>query len=191
MQTAFLKAAIPEPFVILGKRLRPFSLGHELLLQRFENGFAIGSDRMPTIDDLVFAVWICSQPYEDAIRSIQSPLMGLRLRLWGWRIGKADLMDKFDLMLSYITEACQRPEVWSKESAGSTGREMGTPSIQFLIMSATRNGWSYRESMDMSYPLAVWLMSAEAERENRLEIVNDRERALMKAAEGMEAKLGS
>lgn len=182
MNAAFLQAAIPEPFTILGKRLHPFSLGHELILQRFENGFAVESKTLPKLDDLCFAVWICSKSYEEALRSLESRLTPMRLRFWGWRCGSAKLEEKFMLMLDYAAKAAEMPEIWLQDS--HSGRQPGTPWVQTLIACASRQGFSYKEAMDMPYALVLWLFFGEAEKEKKVELFNDHDRKMKSLVNG-------
>ena len=84
MGADFYMAAIPEPVVILGIRLRSFSLGHLLLLNRFDNAF--GTGKTATIGDLVQAIVICSQSYEDALADLDSPTLPDHVAKWQKKI---------------------------------------------------------------------------------------------------------
>jgi hypothetical protein len=81
---AYHAAALPEPFTILGLRLKPYSLGHHLLLHRIESPFVSGVT--PTYDDLALAVLICSQRFSDAWAMITSPLIRPILRWFEWKV---------------------------------------------------------------------------------------------------------
>lgn len=179
---AYLQAAIPEPFTILGRKLKPYSVGHELILQRFKNGFAIDSEMPPDLDDLAFAIWICSQSHAEALASLHSRWTPFRFRMWGWSKKGKRLDDKFHLMLEYMTQAMQRPEAWSKGDVSS--KEPGTPWIQILIACLMRQGMSYKEALEAPYALALWFFYSEAERESRVELVTQHQRELWRAANG-------
>ena len=90
MERDYHAAALPEPFTILGQRLTPFSLGHLLLLRRFDNAFVIPGG-VPTIDDLAFAVFVCSQTFEEATEAIAEPDVHKRIEEWGRNLGHFDL----------------------------------------------------------------------------------------------------
>ena len=66
----FYQAAVPDGWQILGVRLKPLSLGHLILLHRYESAFVVGG--IPTEADLVLSVLICSRTYEDAIDLVES-----------------------------------------------------------------------------------------------------------------------
>ena len=55
----YLHSIIPEPVTILGQDLRPFSLGHYLLLQRLECAF-VCEDKEPLLGDLLWGCWFAA-----------------------------------------------------------------------------------------------------------------------------------
>jgi len=55
-------AAFPEPWQVLGLRLRPFSLGHYLKLRRLGCAFVADDTQRATIGDLLLGVIVCSMP---------------------------------------------------------------------------------------------------------------------------------
>lgn len=80
MNKAFYLAAIPEPVTLLGLKLRPFSLGHNLLLHRIESGFVCGGSI--GFDDLAASVFICAQTYQSALNSFQDSDRPAFMRTW-------------------------------------------------------------------------------------------------------------
>lgn len=88
MTEAFYLAAIQDAWEILGVKLRPFSLGHVILLHRIESPFLVGwkAESQPTFDDLAVAVLICSCTYEEALEIIEGPALPSILRTWADRI---------------------------------------------------------------------------------------------------------
>ena len=92
----FIESAIPADTVLLGKRLKPLTLGHLLLLERF--------DALPVEDpdSLVFAVLVCSHDYDELLPLIGGRFTGLAIRVWRWRQGEIDWPEKFKLWQEYI-----------------------------------------------------------------------------------------
>ena len=58
-------AALPEPYRILGLKLRPFSLGHYVILSRHGSAFVAEQEGRATREDLIFAVLVCSMSFEE------------------------------------------------------------------------------------------------------------------------------
>src|SRR4051794_3578091 len=109
----YVNATIPDPYTILGLRLRPFSLGHYFLFRRFNCAF--GSDNPEGkggIDDLLLALCICSRTYDEFLEFIQD---GSQFQKWTARWGKAvvkqikrerdfNMFEKFLLFKRYMNE---------------------------------------------------------------------------------------
>ncbi len=62
---SIFRATQPEPYRILGLRLKPFSLGHFLILSRHGCSFVAPGAATATRQDLVFACLICSMDYDE------------------------------------------------------------------------------------------------------------------------------
>lgn len=84
MTEPFYLAAIPDAWEILGVRLRPFSLGHVILLHRIESPFIRGWDATnpPNFDDLALAVLLCSESYEVGLEILENPNLPKILHHW-------------------------------------------------------------------------------------------------------------
>lgn len=80
--SAYDKAAVPEPFRVLGETLCGYTLGHHLLLNLIQSPFISGG--IPSYDDLALAVVICSRPYKEAKAFIHSPVLAHALRYFQW-----------------------------------------------------------------------------------------------------------
>src|SRR5688572_30214618 len=91
---AFNKAADPGPHQVLGLELLPFSIGHFILLQKHGSVFVSQDGGEPEISDLLLTVLICSQTYEEAKKSLRSIWLFWRMRFWGWRCRKRNVLDE-------------------------------------------------------------------------------------------------
>lgn len=180
MKSAFLKAAIPEPFTILGKRLLPFSLGHELLLQRFDSPFALESKETPILADLFTAVWICSHDFDTAVARFWLQETQDEMAAWGEELGAFDPFAKVKLLSDYIAQSTKEPDFWRGE--GSNGKPPGAPWIQTLILANMKLGYSRTEALALPYSLAEWNFAWEAEQVGAVNIWTDRDYALQEAA---------
>src|SRR2546426_11127910 len=84
------RAALPAPAIVLGLRLRPFSLGHYLWLEREQISDLQISNLKSAIESLPAAVLICSQSWTQLTRVPGfDPLLSLKMWLWGRAIRKA------------------------------------------------------------------------------------------------------
>lgn len=83
--TSYYHARLPEPTTILGLKLRPFSLGHLLLLHRI-NSYFVGDDENLTYEDLALSVLICSQRYAEAVAIFDDPDLKRFMARWAARL---------------------------------------------------------------------------------------------------------
>jgi len=139
----YLTAAIPEAVQVFGVLLRPFSLGHHLILSRFESPVISGGEA--GIDDVLFAVWVCGHRYEDAIESFASGRIWRELKRWkrvmrrrqwwGLRpLTLAQFMKSSQLFSEYVAAACKSPNLHS----GDKGASVGSPTMQVLRVTLQR-----------------------------------------------------
>jgi len=178
---AYVQAAIPEPYRVLGKRLKPFCLGHQLLLERFGCSFASGGPH--GFADLILGVFICSQTYEQALESLNSRWVLLRVKLWGlfWR--RFDYIEKIKLFDLYVSEAKQQPQFWIERE----GRESNIPFNQFLKSKLMQElGMGESEALNTPYQSAIWNFCTWLESEGAIRLFSERDIALIEAAKRTE-----
>src|ERR1700751_2816398 len=89
------KAAAPAPAIVLGLLLRPYSIGHELMLWRFKNPLAESRPCSP--EQLAQAVWICSSTWNENRKDFLDPCRSLKLGIW-------KLRRKFGQRISIVSE---------------------------------------------------------------------------------------
>jgi len=183
------RAANPAPYRILGLIMRPFSLGHALLLtQEAEKD-------MPMEVALAAAVWICSSSW----RENRSPgfWAGIKMELWKRRCRRA----RFDYELQ--RQAFERyvaagslyfplsDIIVTRPTAGD-GLPSGAPFLlrlqQFLMM---KLGLSEEAAWDYPYGLAKMRLACHLESEGAVNIKSESEEAFDLAAEQERNKGGS
>src|SRR5688572_1727774 len=152
----FYKAAIPEPFTILKLRLRPYSLGHIILLHRVESSFVTGITPSPAelLTDLITSVFICSQTYEEAIRALDNPKLPKFMRRWERRLGRFDLSIKAKEFVEYIQAHSASPLF--KVEEGKT-RPNACPLVQSVKISLLcETNLTETEILNRSWSLCLW-----------------------------------
>lgn len=126
MQDAYWKAFLAEPVTVLGVQLRPFSLGHSLLLDVYESPFCKGG--AVTLTELVFAVWICSRKFQDAIDDIHKDQFDKECRRWGRKCRRADFNREMEVFDQYVSEHSQCPRRWD-----TPGKKSGGPRVPWQL----------------------------------------------------------
>lgn len=165
----FYLAAVPEPRTILGLRLRPFSLGHVLLLHRVKSAFLVPSEGAPSYSDLAISVLICAQTYEENLATFNDPTLPDFMRKWHDRITGADsiwcrlglrnvshidLSQKCAEFADYIRAGSKVPDY---DFNPGDFQEMACPSVEIIKVTLMRDmHFSEREIMDRPWALCLW-----------------------------------
>jgi hypothetical protein len=172
---AFSRAAIPEPYRILGKKILPFKLGHEILFQRFDIAYSVENPSEPGFSDLVMGVLICSSKPEQFIESMKSRLFPLKMWLWGKICGRFDMFEKFRLFTDYMNEGRDIPQLWPN----GEGEKIQKTSMAETLYSSLRvkNGLSHDEAMNTELWPLIRALVADAELNGKVDIkkVDDKE----------------
>lgn len=165
MGVDFYTAAIPEPVAVLGVRLRPFSLGHVLLLNRFGNAF--GTGEKPALDDLIQAVVICSQDFSAALEDMDNPDLPAHVARWQRKLAPRNWFGLrraglgFDPrraiadFAAYVTAGSSFPLFFVNHER--QGDAIPIPLVQSVkVALQSKMGFSEAEILDRPWGLCLW-----------------------------------
>lgn len=187
MDAAYLKAAVPEPFTVLGKKLKPFCLGHELIFQRFGNKFSVESAESASLFDLLTSVHICSQPYSKDV-SLDEFSIPFRVKLYARLFGQKYITRAANLFAAYIESHTRIPDFYIKGKPSA--ESIGTPTLQSVKVSLMANlGLSEMEALNTPFSLAFWNHLSWLEAQGTIQIIDDAERARIATAKANEARI--
>jgi len=140
----YLTAAIPDAIRVFGILLRPFSIGHHLILSRFKSPIIDGGAAEP--DDVLFAVWVCGHTYEDAIEKLATGEVEREMKRWQRAMNRwqwfglnpmlfSEYVAKVKLLRDHVEAACRIPNLFTdgKDS------DIGSPTIQVLRVTLQRD----------------------------------------------------
>jgi hypothetical protein len=166
----FFQAAIPEPVTLLGQQLHPFSIGHWILLERFDCSYITGG--AATIPDLMLGVLICCNRYEEFISLARNESIFQLTKKWTKRIGNFDFPEKSKSFSGYIDDSIKNlPKYWVEEKKSGTPRKAGAPYIQTLrAFLLSKTSLSNADIMNQPFALSVWDMTTVLELEGALRI---------------------
>ncbi len=173
----------PQP-TIIGVRMRPFSLGHKMLLARIGSAFVTRA-MFPTFDDLISTTCICAHTWEENQKLLRSKWrQRITLRVWGTFAGRFDVPGAVVALWRYVNVGMSYPVDIDPPKQGE-GRELCAPSSARLLLFLRRSGFSETEAMNLPLPFAHWLDAAGAEEDGKLNLVSRRTMALIAAAREM------
>jgi len=179
------QAAMPVPRVVLGLLLRPYSIGHELLIQADSSDFAKPETA------LISLVWICSNSWKENTRNRLDPLMSLKLWLWRRRCGRRDFKKELEKFQAYREEgSLEFPLSELIETDGRRrGRATGAPFLlklqQFVCFHFKL---SESEAWDYPFGMAKMHWSCMAEEEGGIKIRNEHDESFEAYIEEQERK---
>ena len=192
-EAALAQAALPAPVVILHLMMRPYSLGHELLLHRRSNPFVeksneefIALDDETQIRAIIEAVDICSMTWEQNAFKPTTWLQQFRYHnayaKWNRRLIEADMYEAMIQFRNYqsLGKLAFEAELPTANTNGSV-RYIGAPEILRLYQFVSKNvpsvDWTGESAWDYPYGLARMQFQCHAEAEGMLEIYNWRQKA--------------
>lgn len=185
MNAAYFSAAIPEPFQIIGLRLKPLSLGRYRLLKRFDVAFVSDSEQKATPADLILGVLICAHRCDEFLQWISAPGFRKEVGKWGarvcsqnfdgliplkrgwrfWRKPKGfNIIEKLQLFNRYISSHSYAPKYWDTDS-GSSGASGAHWAQSIEVTLRAELGWSEEEinEQPLSKALADYFKYAESQ----------------------------
>lgn len=170
MDKDFLASRISPAPRILGLKLRPFSLGHWLILQRADSPFVSGST--PEVVDVIFAVLVCSLTFEEAASALDSEEFGKQIVRWVKTLRKLNFIDKLHEFQRYWFYGNQIPSYsTTKEEMGEWS---GTPWPQRLkIVLMSELGFSESDVLNRPLRMCWWDYLCFEERRGNVTVLSE------------------
>jgi hypothetical protein len=131
MDPAFDQVEAPRRFRILGLELQPLTIGHRRLLAREKCAFLSG-DRA-SIEDLMLAVFVCSQPWAEAERRMHSHFFGLFIWVWSQFLRRTVLSIEYEKFSKYFNAGHARPEFQCKGESSQSSSPYELRSMALLM----------------------------------------------------------
>jgi hypothetical protein len=163
--TSYVKAAIPDRYIIFGVTLRPLSLGHIVLMKRLGCGFAEDEEETKiSIMDLLIAVAICCRRYQEFIDWYNDDEARTKwLKKWFNAINKEanksnsySIINKMSLFNMYRREGIDIPAFIDENEDKESVKESGAHWIQNVITTlVTENRYNDVEIYDIPVSKAL------------------------------------
>ena len=177
---AFSEAVLPRPRRILKLPLRPYSIGHEILLLRHGNPLLLPFEqftalhRSAQIDAVTLAALVCSKSWKE------NQGRDWTVRIWQRLIRNEDFALAIADFRTYRAEGTTCPPFPEIDTSDKPGRPMGAPILSGLITFVSSHGIWDGPTMDCPFGFALWCYYAEAESSGSCKISNSTEMLLDK-----------
>jgi|GEM_PF-4011282 len=167
MQQTFASAVVqPNPVRCIGVPLKPFSLGHLLLLRQMESAFVIGG--RCSYPDFIATAFICVHSWEENLRLLRQPFRRwLFCKVWSLLAGQFNVPIQVQVLAHHINAARETPE----QKSGKPGctrylhSEWETRIYKFL----RSIGCEHVEALDMPLAVANALFISQLEEDEKAE----------------------
>lgn len=188
----YVRASIPDPYRILGVRLRPFCLGAYFLMQRFDVAFASDDvDRIGGIPDLLLSLAICSRTYEEFLEFVEDE-KGFKkwCNKWGKEIKKQmkrdktfNMFHKFMSFEKYMKDGIVIPKYFEGDDSdeGTSSGAHWTQSV--LLVLTSELGYTYSEALNMPLSKGLSDYFKWAENTGMVTLMNDDELEIVEEME--------
>jgi len=172
MDLVWSRAAFYLPPKVLGKNLRGFSPFHILMLEAVSSPYIIGGKR--DNDDLILAVYICSQGWADRYSIIRYDLKAVKK--WGRSVRKPDFVVAHKDFLLYLQESWEMPGCWPEP--GSSGIK-ANPAYHLATFGMRELKMTEQEAWDCPMARLVCYRACVSESEGGDPLITDDDRAGM------------
>ena len=200
MEAAYFKAAIPEPFRILGLTLKPLSLGRYILLRRFGCAFVADESASAGVPDLLLGLVICSMRVDEFLDGMEMDSLSGDVQRWGskicphawvgllpvvgkhWRARYAfDVVQKMGLFKRYIDEGSVLPKYWEGEGESRASGAHWSQCVEVILRGEL--GWTREEINEAPLTKALSDYFKFAENQGLVQLMTAGEVAMVEAAE--------
>lgn len=186
-EAALAQAALPQPTYVLGLRMRPYSIGHELWLIRRGNILLSGGFTKRDVYDAALA---CSETWEGIKKLSEDKLLLLKCVLWRWKTRNVNFEEHAKAFIQYRALGSICFEVDSSLSKGfEYGRQPGAPFLLRLAsLLVTKHQETWLTVFDFPLGLAQMIYQTHLENDGAMKVWNKHDDDFRKYVEEEEAK---
>jgi hypothetical protein len=167
MSDVWHRALSPTRHVVLGLELSPLTLGHVFLLAKLDSTLLCEDERLPTLQDVILAAFICAQPWRESERDMQRWGFKWFMAWWGWKCRKASWGVEAQLFDSYLCDAKASPEIKAK---GELKDRVSPWYWRLLVLLMTQFHFARAQALDTEVAAANLLWITKGEMEDVLEL---------------------
>lgn len=148
MDTCFLNAMFYRPPLLLGRAMKPFALGHVVVLLAATSPLVVGGPI--AWQDVLFATYVCSLTWDQLTERLHDPdLIRREAVAWGETVGAFSASEVTGELSAYLAISSSSPARWQTDDA----RPMRLP-WPFVVARAIRPGVDLASAAIMDMPVS-------------------------------------
>lgn len=181
---SYLAAQFPDRFKVLFWKLKPFTLGHAMLLDWVASPFITGA-RAPDRLDCALMLAFCSRSFRAAEKLARSRFLKLHIRRFA--VPKFQTQAALVGLIRYAQHFSMSPKCWTNETTG--GRLNGAPFLE--VVKVTHMAFLHRteeETLNLPFSLAIHDYAAFWELKDKVKIVSEQEESVMEVVRGLASR---
>ena len=173
----FNSTIVPDTHEVLGIKLRPFSLGHYILLEKNNCALLLGGPA--TVIDFAIAVVVCSNTFEEFLEAQRNGEVQKHTKRLAKVCNEIDLEKESRFVANYIEEGLLGPSYWFNEQ----GKGLSTPLPQIIRCQLHKNtNLTESEIMNRPFAMNLWDIVTLGEMDGNLSLkTEDHDEAQKKA----------
>lgn len=169
-QSAWFQALFVSPPIICGLQLRPYSIGHEMLLAEMGSPFAYHSAQA-TDEDLLTALQICSRTFRECQDFTAGRFNVWRMARWARRWHRIDLTTAHASFRTYLADYQRVPVREDGDTGGATIK--ASPYWHFVRILTSVYGYSFDAAWDCPKAVATCCADVWSESQGGKGLVSD------------------
>jgi hypothetical protein len=174
----WFQALMVTPPTICGVQLRPFSIGHEMILSELASPYAVGG---PVTDaDLLLALQLCSRTVAECREFMAGHRSGLAW--WSWKWTRRGLATAHKSFRTYLDDYGNLPAL-VQTADGSTRHLDASPYWHMARLLCEHYGADLATVWDTAKPIAICAIDAWAESQGTATVASEGEGAILELAQ--------
>jgi hypothetical protein len=180
----YVEAITTDTPTLMCVKMRPFSIGHYLLMKKYDCAYVSDDPKPYTIEDLIMSIMICSREFDDFLNFIDDKSCMKWIKKWGKFVNKEVkgnvnyLTEKNKQFIDYINDGIRIPKYWMAQNNESPRKSNRL--IEHMITTLQgKLGYTRNEVLNCSLNQALYDYFLYLETNGVLELMNDEELDLL------------
>lgn len=167
---SFVQSALPDPVSVCGINLLPLSIGHVIILERFGAAEWWDGSKPPTLESLLFGLFVCSRTWDEFTREFYGGRMSFDET--ADKITASNFSKEAEVFSAYITEGISGPTFEFEDKEGAS---LGSHWVEILRVNMMRLGVVGVDLMNTPIALALHDVTTRRELDGALRVISESE----------------